>query len=208
MLDLAVVESRWWEAGNVSVRGLFEVIASILKDNQDAYHYEMFSNGDSLKEIVPRIARKNYIRNLVIAAHGDQDGIYGAEAETNEDNRISRTVLRNILGTIPRRSLNGLYLGTCSTANPDTVAFLLNGGRVRWVAGYSEEIGWLDGASLELYFWTTYYSCNRAGGEGRRIMRVANNMAPVRGLCEKLGFNIFVRRPGRSGGVKALLNDG
>ena len=56
MLDLAVVESRWWEKGNVSVRGLFEVIAAILKAGPDAYHYEMFNNRDSLKEIVPRIA--------------------------------------------------------------------------------------------------------------------------------------------------------
>ena len=201
-LDLAVVESRWWTEGNTSVRALFDTIASIRKGNPDAYHYEMFNNGASLQEIVPRIARKSDIRNLVIATHGDGGGISGAEG----NNRISRAVLRNILASIPNRSLNGLYLGTCSTANLDTVEFLLNGGRVRWVAGFSEEIGWLQGSAVDLYFWTSYYGSNRAGGERKRIRRVADRMELMRGLCDELGFNIFRRRLGPKGGVEPLLN--
>ena len=88
MLDLAVIESRWWERGNVSVRGLFDLIASIQKGNPDAYHYEMFNNAASFREIAYRVARKNHIRHLVVAAHGDVNAIYGAEADDNENNRI------------------------------------------------------------------------------------------------------------------------
>ena len=206
MLNLAVVESRWWESGNLSVRGLFETIAACLKENPDAYHYEMFNNGNSLGEVITRIARKPHIRNLYIAAHGDESGIYGAEAETNENNRISRAVLGNILEDIPRRSLSGLYLGTCLTANLDTVNFLLDRGSVSWIAGFSESIGWLEGSSVDLYFWTTYFARNRSGGELARIRRTAENMAPIEALCRNLGFNIFVRQRGRSGGISTLLN--
>ena len=205
MLDLAVVESRWWDEGNQSVRGVFELIAAVRKENPHAYHYEMFNNADSLREIVPRIAKKKNIRNLVIAAHGDEDGIYGAAGDTRGGNRISRTVLRNILEDIPRGSLDGLYLGTCETTNENTVDFLFDGGRVRWVAGYSEETDWLEGTSLDLYFWNTYYGTNRAGGPLKRIERVAERMGPVIGLCEDWGFDIYVRR--RGGGVRALLNE-
>ena len=207
MLDLAVIESRWWGTGNVSVRGLFDLISGILRNNPDAYHHEMFNNAASLREIVPRTAGKKHIKNLVIAAHGDATAIYGAEGETNEENRISRAVLRRILRNLPRDDLNGLYLGTCSTANMDTVKFVLDEGRVRWVAGYSREIDWLESASVDLYFWTTYYGTNRAGGERMRVQRVANRMEPVKDLCHKLGFNVFRRRLGRSGGVEALLTD-
>ncbi len=206
MLDLAVVESRWWEEGNHSVRGIFELIAAVRhQENPHAYHYEMFNNAASLKEIVPRVAKKKNIRNLVIAAHGDEDGIYGAAGDTRDGNRISRAVFRNILEDIPRGSLDGLYLGTCATANDDTVEFLMDGGRVRWVAGYSEETDWLEGTCLDLFFWTTYYGTNRAGGPLKRIERVAERMGPVMGLCEDWGFDIYVRRRGRGGGVRALL---
>ena len=209
MLDLAVVESRWWEKGNASVRGLFELIATIRKENPHAYHYEMFNNQDSLREVVCRIARRQHVRNLVIAAHGDDTAIYGAASERECDNRISRAVLRNIFADIPRGSLNGLYLGTCSTTNLDTVKFLLKESRVRWVAGYSKEVAWLESGAVDLYFWTTYYRCRRMQDnhdpERRRMERVAKKMMRIKGLCDSLGFDIFVRRLGPGGGVQSLM---
>lgn len=42
-LDLAVIESRWWDTSNDSVRGLFDLLAGMRKDNPFAYHYEMFN---------------------------------------------------------------------------------------------------------------------------------------------------------------------
>ena len=72
MLNLAVIEGRWWESGNLTVRDLFETIAAALRENPDAYHYEMFNNGHSLGEVIPRVARKPQIKNLYIAAHGDE----------------------------------------------------------------------------------------------------------------------------------------
>lgn len=97
-LDLAVIESRWWppdwkEAGNTSVRGFFDLLADIHEDNPSAYHYEMFNNGDSLEEIIHRVAKRK--RNIYIAAHAGRRGICGAEAD--ESNNISRKEFREIL---------------------------------------------------------------------------------------------------------------
>ncbi|MCY4478330.1 MAG: hypothetical protein OXB97_00355 [Rhodospirillales bacterium] len=200
-LDVAVVESRWWEEGNTSVRGLFEIIATIKRDNPDAYHYEMFNNAPSLKEIIHRVSKKEYIRNLYIAAHGWEDGICGAERK--DRNGVSRTRLGNMLSN---RSITGLYLSSCLTENADTVYFLLERSNVCWIAGYSEEASWLEGASIDLYSWASYYKANNTGGADGRIRRVArkmkNRMLP---LCKQFGFNLFVR--GDNGGVEPLLYD-
>ena len=72
-LNLAVVESRWWPTGNASVQGLFELVATIHGKNSHDYHYEMFNNGASLKEIIHRVSGKNNIRNLYVAAHGNRE---------------------------------------------------------------------------------------------------------------------------------------
>ena len=56
-LDLAVIESRWWDRSNDSVRGVFDMLAGNLMDNPFGYHYEMFNNTASIREIIPRLAR-------------------------------------------------------------------------------------------------------------------------------------------------------
>ena len=198
-LDVAVVESRWWKEGNTSVRGLFDIVATIKKANPDKYHYEMFNNAPSLKEMIHRVSKKEHIRNLYIAAHGWDDGICGAERKNR--NGISRTRLGNMLSN---KSLSGLYLSSCFTANQDTVCFLLERSEVRWIAGYSETVDWLEGASVDLYFWARYYASNNAGGADGRIHRVACKMKKrLLPLCKNYGFNIFIR--GDAGKAEPLL---
>ena len=80
-LDLAVIESRWWQEGNHSVRPVFDTLAATLTDNPYAYHYEMFNSAESLKELVARLVEKHpAIHHLYIAAHGDAQslGVPGA----------------------------------------------------------------------------------------------------------------------------------
>ena len=38
-LDLAVIESRWWNEGNDSVKGVFDTLAGIVTGNPFGYHY-------------------------------------------------------------------------------------------------------------------------------------------------------------------------
>ncbi len=199
-LDLAVIESRWWTTGNHSVRGLFELLATIHKDNPHAYHYEMFNNSASLEEIIRRVSAKSDIHNLYIATHGNRRSIFGAEGR----NRIPREELGTMLGNVRRRQIDGLYLSTCLTANASTVEALLRQDRVRWVAGYSEEADWLKSASLDLYFWDCHYETYRVDDVVGRIERIARMLkGEMQPLCNSLGFNIFV--PDNDGNIRKLL---
>ena len=133
---------------------------------------------------------------------GTERSIFGAEG--NQANRISRDELGTSLGSIPNASLDGLYLSTCLTGNEATVGVLLDNGGISWISGYSAEIGWLEGACLDMYFWDCYCGSNNSGGPEARIRRIANKMRQgVLPLCKNLGFNIFIR--GANGNPQPLL---
>ena len=213
MTKLAVVESRWWENGNDSVRGFFDALASIHELGAGDYHYEMFNNKNSLREIVPRIARR--VNALYIAAHGDEKTIFGAEGK--ENNAISRAVFRSIVraGVTERGGrLDGVYIGSCGFLTQDNASFLFRpdddgqGVRVNWLAGYSEPIDWIESTAIDIFFWSEYI-CSE-GAARQKIEAVAERIKGVfkrRYLCEEMGFNIFVRKSGPGGGLTSLVAD-
>ena len=216
-LDLAVIESRWWVNGNSSVKGLFDVLSDILVDNPSAYHYEMFNNAESFREILLRLSVKRGVANVYIAAHGDEGGIYGAATNTpgtKKKNYISRTQLRKILYSLmtSRGSrFNGLFFGSCLFANEDTIGYMLAAGdqghhKIRWIAGYNTPVDWMSSSVVDLFFWNHYYSVEEELGESERIQRVADAVAKfMPGAYKELGFNIYVRKQG-TGGIKPLIN--
>lgn len=216
-LDLAVIESRWWVDGNSSVKGLFDVLADILVDNPSAYHYEMFNNAESLREVLFRLSIKRTVANIYIAAHGDEGGIYGAATNgrmQKRKNYISRIRLRNILITLMKErnaKLNGLFFGSCLFANPDTIDYMLGEGeqrehKIRWIAGYTTPVNWMSSSVVDLFFWNHYYSVDDEVGELERVQSVASAIKRfMPGAHYDLGFNIYIRRPGATG-VKPLIN--
>ena len=152
-LDLAVIESRWWNRSNNSVRGLFDVLAGIHKENPFGYHYEMFNTAQSLKEMIPRITRQRHIRHLYIGAHGDTQSLYGAAGRP--ENKISRAILKHILEDIPPRQLRGLFFGSCGFGY-QTAELMEKTGLV-WIAGYKEKVDWIHSSLMDIYFWHAYY---------------------------------------------------
>ena len=190
-LDIAVIESRWWQGGNDSVQGLFELLATIRRENPHAYHYEMFNNLSSLEEVISRVRNNRDVRYLYIASHGNSKSIFGAEGR--QTNRISRDNLGGMLGGNGRK-LYGVYLSTCFVGNLGTARVLLDSSPISWVAGYSTGVNWLKSASLDLYFWDAFCDTNERGGPQKRIERVAETVKrEMRPLCTRLGFNIFIR---------------
>ena len=82
----------------------------------------------------------------------------------------------------------------------------MNETSLSWIAGYSNAIGWLEGSAVDLYFWTTYYKTRNFGDEVERIRRVARRMNSMKNLCNKLGFDIYIRGNEPNGGVQGLLS--
>ena len=150
-LDLAVIESRWWDTSNDSVRGMFDMLAGLHCDNPFAYHYEMFNNADALKEIVDRVADRTDIHNIYLAAHGTQDG----RAIQAAGGRISRTVLGNIVEGIHGRKLHGLFVGACGFGQQNES--VMEDAGLTWIAGYRETIDWIHSSAMDLYFWNAYF---------------------------------------------------
>ena len=162
-MDLAVIESRWWQKGNHSVKETFDTLAGVYSDNPFDYHYEMFNNGESLKEVIPRVAQQQSVHYVYIAAHGDEKQISGAGT-----NVVSRTKLRNILKTLSDKQLIGLYFGSCSFGNQ--TKYFRESCNLTWVAGFSQDVYWIDSAALDLFFWNSYYSSNVRHAESKRAL--------------------------------------
>jgi hypothetical protein len=197
-LEMAILESRWWETGNDSVKGMFDALSSIFCGNSSAYHYEMFASAESIKEIISRIARDNKrnrfkrpCRILYIASHGNEQVIAGPG-----DNKISRSILRKSLSENP---FDGIYFGSCEFMNVDNAKFFyLESDYISpwWFAGFSRSVPWITSTVFDIMLFDIYFnlrSKHRDLSELELVRKVADLAKEKLGpLCEELGFDIYV----------------
>lgn len=201
---LSVVESKWFKRKNTSVKGLFDLIADLHCENPNEYHYEMAMSEEALKEAVPRLGSDNQVRWLYIATHGDADGLHLANGDV-----FSRTKLRNLFRQIkdtPGSKLHGLFLGSCLFGDEALADFLLGPDvDLAWVAGYGEEVDWIESSTLDFLFFNTLLKYRDVEKTERQLIEaVASELVDrVPGLILDLGFGIHVRK--RGGGIENLV---
>lgn len=201
---IAVIESRCWKNSNASIRGLFDLIADINFDNPNQYHYEMAMSAGTIKETIPRIAADGGCKYLYIATHGDTGGLHLYNGE-----KLSREDLRRLFRSIhekPGSRITGLHLGSCLFATDELAAFMYERPvGLRWIAGYTEEVSWIESSALDLLFFNELIKYD-AGSDLQNIKDVAERLrTAAAGLIEELGFGIFVRE--RGGIVRDLLEN-
>jgi hypothetical protein len=201
---IAVLEGRWWTESNISVREVFDLISNIKYNSPHNYHYEMFNNSAAFKEIFQRLANQDSIHNIYIASHGDENGIYG----TNEE-LITTTIIKNAFNSASanRGRLDSVYFGSCSFSTPDNFLKILDGQHdIKWIAGYTKDICFLESTFLDGLFWSQYLSEKSA--PLKRVESVCNYLKEtVPGLIQKLGFTVFAkdqRRTGSAGFINFL----
>lgn len=194
-LDLAVIESRWWNRSNDSVRGVFDLLAGSLMDNPFAYHYEMFNNKASIQEIIPRLARQPDIHHIYIGAHGNERAIFGSGKQ-----RIPWSTIQNLLEEIESKQLHGLFFGCCKFG--EQVERLIAKSAVTWIAGYTEAVDWVHSSAMDLYFWNAYYQSS-VPDETRKDDRARAMVALLTALYIRvpymfveLGFRVALRNRG------------
>lgn len=206
---VSVLESRWWQTGNHSVRDLFSAISAIHYNNPAASLYDMFADKHSLGAILNLRATDKQTEVLYLATHGDQNNI-GAGAS----HVISRTEFRNQLTTANSQSqIQGLYLGTCLTGNLDTAQFLFSAQtNLTWIAGYRQSVDWIDGSAIDMIFFhklTSLYLKNKSKKKGKLTPeQLAHNAASemlklVPGAHTRYGFNMYFK--GNGNGVQAMF---
>lgn len=196
---LAVVESRWWDSGNDSVRPLFETLAGIIEGNPHSVRYDMFAEENSLASIIDDICADGAYHSLYVGAHGDESsigGLGGAE--------ISRVKLRNILRNYNAKGqCSGLYFGSCLIATEKNAGFWLcdtptTG--LQWIGGYKTSVDWVDSSAIDMIFWSKYLherQRNRSRRKGKKtelqmVKHAAGEMkALMPTIFNQMGFNIY-----------------
>ena len=116
----SIIESRWYDESNDSVRPLFEAICSLHLNNPSAFFYDMFVDKYSLDFLLKKRCKDEQTKVIYLATHGDSNNI-GPEGI-----KISRAILRNSIQEANYlRQVKGLYLGTCFTGNKSFADFIL-----------------------------------------------------------------------------------
>ena len=194
----SVIESRWWDSGNHSVRSLFEAVASIHYDNPSAFYYDMFADKSSLGSVLNSRGIDGQSEVIYLASHGDESGV-----APGSGSKISRAELRNILTYAnSQKQIRGLFLGTCLTGNAKVANFLFKGAgtNLDWVAGYSNSVDWIDGSAIDMIFFSKLaelYRINKGKKKGKlTAIAMAHTAATsmvklVQGAHSTYGFNIY-----------------
>ncbi len=196
---LAVIEARWWDDGNHSVRGVFESVCGIATANPFAFRYDMFCDESSLGTSVGHVAADPQFHSIYLAAHGDEQGLQGSPGHD-----ISRAKLRNIMrNSNQNHTITGLYFGSCLICNEVNANFLFDqqkGIGVNWIAGYSKSVDWVISTSVDMVFWSFLFQerkRNKSRKKGKKsdlqiALHAASEMKKVMPtIFNELGFNMY-----------------
>jgi hypothetical protein len=209
--DFAVLESRWEDDSNISVKPMFDFISHrYLSDAYNAIPYERFVSLDALRHAVDYFRDCRRISSLYIGCHGDENGldvIYG--------DYIKASDLLDIVSNPRHRETNkgkisGLFIGSCSFCNEENVYFLMdNEPQLKWVAGYDRDCDWGYGTMLDGLFMIPYVRQQRRKIDrmekyidGHYEYRTADMIERAfywtklnhSGLISRLGFNVYIKR--------------
>jgi len=200
---IAVLEAKWSWLSNVSVRGLFDLVATIHTENPNTYHYEMITSKAAAKEAIPRAGNLKAAKILSIISHGAEGKIDFINGEF-----LSSSDLIELLDKIYDNYVEGLYLGGCSIGGRKFADNIFSSGtKIRWIAGYSKDVDWIDSSAFELLFFNELLTHKDEFTPSKYILNVARNLRrKAAGLTDELGFGIYVRKPA-VGGIKDLISE-
>lgn len=192
--NICVIESRWWEAKNTSVRGIFDLLSDIHTHSHNGYEYEMANSRAGFQEVVERQLTNPKCNYLTIATHGSHKGL-----KLFNEEGISRAMIRNILKRDERgRNLVGLHLGCCSFLDERLADFLFERDiSPWWIAGYGHTVSWVEATSLDFLFFNKLLEHDdNFKSPIKTIKRVADMLRKeCGGLVEKLDFQIYTGVP-------------
>jgi hypothetical protein len=199
--ELAVLEGRWFSNKNTCLRDMFDLLSDIHYKNIHGYIYDRFPTTQSFKELLKKLPNESdeNIKYIYVAAHGSARGI-----DTGNGGEISRQVISNALkdSTVDANSkLQGILFGSCNFINQDNLSFITSKhlGNLQWIAGYSKTIDWITSSALDWCFWNELLNQSKNGkNELQAVQSTAEFVfKKMRGLCEDLGFDIYIKNKGK-----------
>ena len=215
-LPISVIETKWFQETNTSVKGLFDLLADIHCHNPSAYHYEMFGSKRGFEDVFHRVARGPLTKEIYIASHGSSDGLQTPEAGGLNDDFLSRKFIRSTVEKFlddGNKRIDGIFFGCCEFGTELAAGEILDLGShrrnsLRWICGYQKSVDWVESSALDMLFWNKYIEFRYAYSSSPReaIEKVSHYLnAMAGGLCSELGFAVYVRKVSRDGGVVNLI---
>lgn len=205
---IKVFEAQWDEHHDSSVKPFFEQLkretseieANYLnhrkrKMGHDAlYKYRIFQTAEGLKvNITQKDGGRGRRKKIAyFACHGRK----GALCAIND---ISRAKLKNTLSNLT--SYDGLFFGACDFVDMDTAKYFLNNSpHLKWIAGYSNWIPWLEGTVNDLLFFRLLlsgsFSRPNVNGRWESILKpkdAARRLYQIYPLADDLRFSLYYR---------------
>jgi len=205
MYAVKVFEAQWDEHHDTSVKPFFEQLKRDTPSHDALFKYKVFQNAEGLKENLSEHDQGvGSMRKIAyFACHGKDAAICAIED-------ISRAKLKNIIADLT--SYEGMFFGACDFANRDTAEYLLNNSpHLKWVAGYSYWIPWLEGIICDLLFFKFLLSgiFGRLTKNARwepisRPEDAATNLYKNYIMAGDLKFSLYYRT---RGGIRSTLED-
>jgi hypothetical protein len=208
---LAVLEADWFAGYNHTVRPFFEGMSRNLYETTDGFWYERFVGRASLEDSMRYLVGKRDVRYLYLATHGERTYI-----KCPNKDRIKRPDFDQIFGrAIEGTRLDGVYFASCLFGTRKTAELLWSVGetrwqRLKWVAGYTLAVDWMESMALDWLFWNKLLEREHENDSEAPIARVQAvvdylvELAP--NLCRTLQFHVYVRKTG-SGEIADLVWD-
>lgn len=191
---IAVLETKWFEHKNTSVRGMFDLLSDLKYGHHHGYRYEMFGGKSEFARAFDRLAEKNGVHYIYIAAHGDEDGLQGS-MKSDISTRAVGVRIAAADDEEARGKLVGLFFGSCSFGQARNLeALLRKGSKLRWIAGYEKDVDFIDSTALDFMFFHTLLSFREDKlSELGAIKETAKALKfKMPGLIESLGFSLFL----------------
>jgi len=200
---IGVIEGNWYDddgsEDNVTVRPLFDFLSDLHYQDHHSYLYHMAETKGAFRHVMKRIAKSKKTKVVVLAMHGNKRNLH-----LDEGQKIDREFLADCLVEATKEKgahLTGLYIGACKFGTREMAEYLFSRRiSVKWIAGYRKSVDFVDSTGLDLLFFNCFLD------ESEKIRKTANRMkSRMRGLCDELGFSIYVRKSGSVSGVQDLL---
>ena len=186
-MTLAVLESRWNNTENLTLRPLFELLQDVRRGKRTNYLYERFLGEQSFAEALTFFRGVGDVDLLYVGAHGSKRG-FGAYQPGLKV--LTYECLRHQLEVGRPKSLCGVYLGSCSFGRKQNRERLLQDVALRWVAGYSKEIDWEESYALDLLFIKTIIHSKVASASRKAEVAAKHLRQMCEGLVDELGFGV------------------
>jgi hypothetical protein len=186
--SMLILESTW-DSDSLDQKSVWPFISEFAKIREIRAFHKSFSDAKSFEHWIERFNNQDTPspKLLYVAAHGQHGQIGGL------NRNIRKTSIKEILKKYD--TIKYLHFGTCFFGKNDNFEdFLDEIDHLRWVAGYQNEVDWIDSTLFDILVWGRMTDRNE-NNKGVQTHTIIGDLVTneVNGLARNLGFKVASR---------------